>query len=269
MTDKTLAQKYRSLARAHFDKAQSLLEGSDDDLPFVCLKLRQCIEALCYALLVLYRHELSKAAMMNWTPRRVLDELQSVDPDANKSRTLEIGFPGSDGVSGTVVISGEDRRFSPRWANVAYNKLSSFLHVPTPKTIESNSETSAEKIRRQCAEYADFLRAVFTTDIWHFISGRFVEIQCECGFKMKRRLESISQGSFFECGECGRIYDVVSIDHEKVAVILRCARVICKTCGCDNELGAHELEEEKEIRCSQCGVGLRLNKIWAVSQVTA
>jgi hypothetical protein len=51
MVDKTLAQKYRALARAHFDDAESLLDKGDDHLPFVCLRLWQCIEALSYGLL--------------------------------------------------------------------------------------------------------------------------------------------------------------------------------------------------------------------------
>jgi hypothetical protein len=266
MIDKTLAQKYRTLARNHFNGAKSLLDKSDDHLPFVCLRLRQCIEALSYGLLILYRHELSAAAMRSWTPRRVLDELQSVDPDANKSRTLEIGLPGADGSPAVTIISGEDRRFSPKWANVAYNKLSSFLHVPTPKTLEENSVVSIEKIRSQCAEYASYLGSVFETDIWHFISGRFVEIGCECGFNMKRRLESISVGSVFECGECSRIYDVLSMDEEKVGVLLRKARLTCKACDTENALGAHELEEGKEISCQQCGKVIKLKKVWAMSQ---
>jgi hypothetical protein len=265
MVDKTLAQKYRALARTHFDEAASLLNKSDDRLPFVCLSLRQCIEALSYGLLVLYRHELSSAAMRSWTPRRVLDELQTVDPDANKSRTLEIEFPRADGSPAVTVISGEDRRFTPKWANIAYNKLSSFLHVPTPKTLETNNVVSVEKIRSQCAEYLSYLGDVFATDIWHFISGRFVEIQCECGFNMKRRLESINQGSVFECGECSRIYDVASVDEEKIGVILRTARLTCKACETENELDAHELKEGMEINCWQCCTVIRLRKVWSMS----
>lgn len=88
--------------------------------------------------------------MRSWTPRRALDELEAVDPDANKSHTLEIGLPGGDGSPTVTVLSGEDRRFTPKWANVAYNKLSNFLHVPTPKTLEANGVVSIEKIRSRC-----------------------------------------------------------------------------------------------------------------------
>ena len=266
IVDKTLAQKYRARAREQLNEARSLLDRENRSLPFVCLKLRQCIESLSYGLLVLYRHELTKSAMMSWTPQRVLKELQAVDPDANRSHTLSIGIPGVGGSTESILISGEDRRFSPRWASVAYNKLSSFLHVPTPKTIESNSEPSADKIRDQCCEYLAELDRVFATEVWHFVSGRFVDIPCECGFAMKRRLETINVGSVFECAECGRMFDVLSIDETKVGVVLRVARMVCKSCKTETVLGAHELEEGKQLSCRNCSATITLRRVWSFSQ---
>jgi DNA-directed RNA polymerase subunit RPC12/RpoP len=265
MTKQTLAQEYRSLARTQLDNAEVLLRGSDDDLLFVCLKLRQCIESLSYGLLVTYRHELSTAAMMSWTPRKALDELESADPLANTSRTISIEIPSADGASEPIVLSGEDRRFSPKWANKAYNKLSSILHVPTPKTLEANAALSAEKIRSQCREYVELLETVFTTDIWHFMSGQFVDHTCDCGFLIKRRVESVNKNTIFECSECGRCYDVTSFDEREVGISLRVAKWICYVCSSENELGAHELAEGKEIECRHCGTLVKISKTWTFS----
>jgi hypothetical protein len=99
MGDNGLAQKYRSLARAHLDKAQDLINGTDDDLMFACLQFRQFIESLSYGLLVTYRHELSSGAMMSWIPRRVLDELEAADPLANTSRSISVEIPGAEGAA--------------------------------------------------------------------------------------------------------------------------------------------------------------------------
>jgi hypothetical protein len=246
MVKKDLAQLYRSQAQTHLERAKKLLASENVELSFLCLKLRQCVEALSYGLLATYRHELSKSAMMSWTPRKVLDELEAADPVANASHTIEMGFLTPEGKSETL-ISGEDRRFTPKWANKAYNKLSNILHVPTPKMLEGNGELPAEEIRRQCEEYIALLDGIFATPLWHFISGRFAEVTCDCGFLIKRRAETVNVGSPFECAECGRIYDVVSLEEGTIETNLRKARWTCVDCKSDNELGAHELGARKSI----------------------
>ena len=266
MARHTLAQDYRSLARDHLDRAQSLLRGPDVDLIFVCLKLRQCVEALSYGLLVTYRHELTASAMRSWTPRRVLDELEAADPLANTSRTITIGLPAADG-SSNVILSDEDHRFSPRWANKAYNKLSNILHVPTPKTLETRSELPATEIRSQCAEYAKYLEEILASEIWHFISGQFLEFTCDCGFLIKRRAEATKIGADLECSECQRQYRIVSIVGPKVGAVLRMASWTCRECALENKFSAHELEENKQHECSKCKTTVVVTKVWTFSNL--
>jgi|GEM_PF-4710069 len=246
------------------------MSGPDEDLSSVCLELRRCIEALSYGLLATYRQELSTSAMMSWTPKRVLEELEAADPLANSSRSISIEIPGISSEAGsTFVISGEDRRFSPKWANKAYNKLSSMLHVPTPKMLENGTILSAEKIRAQCTEYSHLFEEILSAKIWHFMSGQFVDHKCDCGFTIKRRLESITKNTVFECNECGRKYDVTSIDDKRAEVTLRVAQWQCRACGSNNEFGAHELAENKEIKCPSCGGAVRIERVWAFTQCSA
>jgi hypothetical protein len=266
MVQETLAQEYRSLARTHLDRAQALLKGSSDDLIFACLKLRQCIEALSYGLLVTYRHELSASAIMSWTPRKVLDELELVDPLANSSRTITVELPAADGASTpTVVLSDEDRRFSPKWANKAYNKLSNILHVPTPKTLEAHGELSPHDIREQCDEYAKHLETILASGICHFVSGRFLEYPCDCGFLIKRRVETVKIGTDLECSECGRQHQVVSINGQNIGALLREPTWTCRVCSTENKVSSHELEEGKEFKCSHCNTAITISKTWAFS----
>ena len=52
--------QYRSLAKEHLKKATFLLGADDvDQLPYACLELRKCIEALSYELLAGYLSEAS------------------------------------------------------------------------------------------------------------------------------------------------------------------------------------------------------------------
>src|SRR5258708_958762 len=263
MVDKELAQKSRCWARTHLKKSQHLMKGTDDDLMFACLQLRQCIESLSYGLLVTYSHELSCAAMMSWIPRKVLNELEAADPLANATRSITIEIPGVDGSA--LVVSGEDRRFSPKWANKAYNKLSNILHVPTPKTLETQNGRAPQKVREQCKEYADVLAQVFETEIWNFVSGQFVSHTCDCGFLIKRRVESVDRNTVFECSECERKYDVTSIDDRQVGISLRVAHWTCNGCGSANEMGAHELTEGKEIECPKCSIRAKIQRTWGFS----
>ena len=202
---------------------------------------------------------------MNWTPRRMLDELEAVDPQANASRTISIGMPASDGTPETIIVSGEDRRFGPKWASKAFNKLSNILHEPTPKTLNSCGGLSQEEIRAQCAVYVDALGEIFETPLWHFVSGRFAELKCDCGFLIKRRAEAIEVGSAFECGECGRIHDVISKEGSQFGVQLRMAQWVCNGCNAENQFGAHELEEGKTINCRNCQASKTIGKAWVFS----
>jgi hypothetical protein len=260
-----LAQIYRSRAKDHLEKAKLLLRENNVELTFVCLKLRQCIEALSYGWLAVYRHELSKSAMLSWTPRKVLDELEAVDPLANTSRTISIGIPVDNGESEIITVSGDDRRFGPKWASKAFNKLSNILHEPTPKMLDSRGELSPEEIRARCAAYIEVLGEIFETPLWHFVSGRFAEFKCDCGFLIKRRVEVIKVGSAFECGECGRIHDVISKEGGEIGVQLRMAQWVCNGCNTENQLEAHELEEGKTINCRNCQAPITIGKAWVFS----
>jgi DNA-directed RNA polymerase subunit RPC12/RpoP len=254
------------MARGQLEMAEKLLNGNDDEVIVACLKLRQCIESLSYGLLALYRHELSQSAMTSWTPRKVLNELQEADPTANSSHAITIGIPATADSPEKIILSGEDRRFSPKWADKAYNKLSNIIHVPTPRMMEAKGAMSPEQIRTQCIEYARVLRDVFRTEIWHFIGGRFLNHACDCGFLIKRRLESINAQTVFECSECGRKYDVTSIDDREIGVTLRVAMWKCPTCNSDNEMSAHELVEGKEIRCPRCDGRFKIERPWLFSK---
>jgi alpha-glutamyl/putrescinyl thymine pyrophosphorylase clade 1 len=129
---------------------------------------------------------------------------------------------------------------------------------------EECGELPPEKIRCQCEEYIALLDAIFATPLWHFISGRFAEVTCDCGFLIKRRVEIVNVGSAFECAECGRIYDVVSLEG-KIGINLRVAWSTCVDCKSDNEIGAHELEEGKQISCRGCEATRKIGRAWVFS----
>ena len=265
MSDKQLPQKYRSLARSQLEKAKRLIVGHDEDLLLTCLYLRQCIEALCYSLLTTYWQEVSSATVESWIPRQVLTELHVTDPMANLTSSITIEIPNPDPTAPPIVITGEDRRFSPKCENKAYNKLSNFLYVLTIKALEAQTTFPARNIPKQCEEYAEILSMVFETEIWNFVSGLFVKHECHCGFLIKRRIELIKETTIFECSECGRMYDVIAINNNIVEIVLRVAQWSCKYCDCNNQIGAHELKEGKEIRCHKCDEKATVGRAWTVS----
>jgi DNA-directed RNA polymerase subunit RPC12/RpoP len=88
---------------------------------------------------------------------------------------------------------------------------------------------------------------------------------CDCGFLIKRRVELVDKDAVFDCSECGRKYDVTSIDDKEVAITLRMAAWICNECGSPNEIGAHELADGKEISCLKCGRRVSIQRAWAFS----
>lgn len=82
---------FRGQAINHVKSARELLARTDEQSPvYACLELRFAIEALLFDLLQRYTREVSYGAMEKWTPKKVLDELLSIDPEVTESRTITI-----------------------------------------------------------------------------------------------------------------------------------------------------------------------------------
>jgi hypothetical protein len=181
------ALPYRHRSREHLDKAREFLARGDDYSVIAgCLFLRMSIEALAYDLLLAYRAEAPFDAMRVWQPKRVLDELLTIDDTVDEGSSIALADS-----NGVVFLSGTETRFEARWAASAHNALGNFLHEPTIKQVEEDRISSSEKMRAKAVRIAETIDAVLASPIFNVNQGQFVEIRCLCGFDVKRKMSSL------------------------------------------------------------------------------
>ncbi len=264
------ANTYRALAKDHFKQAtETLASGNDNQLVYICLELRSCIEAISYGLLLAYHKELAASAFKSWTPRQVLSELEEADPRANVTRELRYGRQEQLGERAKVMRSlGVDHRLNPKWANKAYNALSNFLHVPTVTQLGRDPDATRTKIRDRCEKCVTVLRPVVESKIWHETFGQFYTFKCDCGFEVKRRTEVLKAKREATCWNCGQIFDVERFDGDSPFVVPRAALWDCR-CGHENRLAFHLLKDNLPVVCSSCGAPAMVRSTWRVDQLDA
>jgi len=138
----------RKLAIKCLESAKSLITKDDDEsLKYASLELRFCIEYITYSQLLIYLNEVPNETFKKWTPKSIISDLITVDPDADKSVLIFGGIEDKKGIHASKMhFLGEDRRFSLKWANKQHNALGNFLHAPTLQQIEKGEAPTKDKI---------------------------------------------------------------------------------------------------------------------------
>jgi len=97
---------YRNDARAALKRARAELAlGDNERIRYAALELREAMEALTYDRASAYSKELPSSAYDTWQPRRVMELLLEIDPNADKDSTLAVGLEETPGVSAPVMHS--------------------------------------------------------------------------------------------------------------------------------------------------------------------
>jgi DNA-directed RNA polymerase subunit RPC12/RpoP len=252
---------FRWRARKHLDAAVQLIAAGDSaSLRYACLELRMCIECLTYDRLQVYLNEVSNEAIKTWQPRKIIDELLAVDPYADRSSALSFGIETQYGVpADDMHFIGQDKTFSVKWANKQYNSLGSFLHIPTLKQIEDQSEISDDKIKAKACDIHKTLHDILSSPIFNVNFGKFTSFQCaECTFLIKRREECLYASKGITCGSCGAVYDAIQQDGGGVGFRVRVVEYECASCNAPNSILRHKFSAGTTVVCRSCGAKSRI-----------
>jgi hypothetical protein len=244
---------YRARAREHLSKAQEWLRGGDlHSTAAACLFLRMAIEALAYGLLEAYRAEVDFAAMRKWQPNRVSDELLEIDAGAD--RTVSISIYDADGKE---VLSGEERRLKADWIAKEHRALGSFLHEPTIRQVEEGHPPAEAAMRARAEAIAAEIDAVLASSMHNINIGQFVGFECHCGFKIRRKEESLGARGEMRCAGCGRRWTYFR-DIERNGFEFNEVRSSfpCEKCRKGIWVTAYDVEQGGQARC-ECGAVYR------------
>lgn len=251
---------YRDRARKHVKAAkEALATTGEDTAQYACLKLRMAIEALTYQVLQAYLAEVPTEAMKQWSPKKVLDEMLEVDPNADQSSTVRIGKQDAPGGPATEMrFLGEDKRFTVKWGNKAHNALGNFLHEPTIAQMERGGDALEDAARRKAAEVLKVLEDILDVPFMQFNMGNYVAITCECGVAVKRKKGALEAGKPFSCGSCRMRYTYeLSDDGENYKLRPEQLSYVCESCEVESWVYAHQIETQPVVVC-QCGAKVQI-----------
>ncbi len=197
------------------------------------------MEAITYAMLSLYKPELSQKALKAWQPRKVFEELVNIDPYVEQGAKIEI----LDESTGRWIspFLGPEHRLTAKWAEKAHQALSNALHVPN----DSGRLLAEDHYEKRVEKYLPEIEKTLGSESWHMmLIGETWSIKCDCGALLKRRKDLISSDPTFRCSECPRQYD--SHFNETGSLVAELRKIIwtCNFCEASNGFPEYQLAEK-------------------------
>lgn len=265
---------YLSDVQMSLKRAKELLsDNNDQDLKYVALELRMCIEGIVYEDLQSYPKDcLPEKALTTWQPDRVVKYILSVDPNYLNNGVLILAPKGQIiDPDGEVQLEKmrdlgaglpeEWRKFTQTNLNrkitkKMYHSLGSALHVPTLRQKEAG--VSLEKQRATCEEIVLAIEARLAANLgaftlWANLAHECVQCSISNVFHVLKSIEPTEQ-LFDCCGEgCNAQYAAVEVSKDTYDVRPWGQTYKCDTCDEFFIIWERELRLANRVRCSSCG----------------
>lgn len=241
--------------RQALDRAIEMISrGNTDELRYVALELRRCIEAVVYEKLWVYRDRFPPEVARKWQPPQAFRALLVMEPDAEHTKIVRIAKQTEAGLpsSGPFHTLGADQRFSFTWLNKTYNKLGSYLHASWPfaKNPKINSiETEREFLQQVAADMEPFVRRSFTSTL-----AEVVDFQCSvCGTVIKANVAGVEHAEEVTClnPDCGCRY-FAKMEGNELIFRLDAFIAACSECSLDIHIPTQKLAFGYRFSCDGC-----------------
>ncbi|WP_373355739.1 hypothetical protein [Pseudoroseicyclus sp. CXY001] len=254
---------YRGTARKHCEAAKTLLSsGTDDDLLLATLKLRMALECITYDRSKGFTEDLGPDAMKTWQPKKLMERMLEVDPQADADATLAFGeepFPGETPAS--MRLLGTDHVLNLRTLKKHYDALGAHLHAPTLSQLEQRQHHDFGKLRARCERIVEALETALSSKVWNSTLAIRGEIECvECGAVIRRRLPRDKAERVVECWSCPASYTMSETEDQKVTFKPRQIPATCPQADCGEAYYIWERDAEAGAswKCQGCQSQLTL-----------
>lgn len=250
-----------------FDSAKNILESNDDEqLSLAALELRRCLEAIVYEKLWVRKKWIPQDIARKWQPPQAFEALLALEPDAEYSATLAIApetTPGVMAPAASFRVVGVDERPRLSWLKKTYNKLGSFLHVPSPFTQPKarRSKQQREDLTSILGELERFIR----NDI-SFSFENVVEFECHwCKTRVSAHPRALEEKGEVQCWGCNAKLLIERkgeefIQHPDISI------ATCSDCQESIDVPTHLVTSGYQFSCT-CGCTLEVNQVWEISKV--
>lgn len=248
---------FRHDARQALARAKAELgSGEADRLKYAALELRFTMEALTYDRAQAFADELPPTEYDTWQPKKLMQALLEISPDADKDSALSYGVEQEYGVPAPIMQSlGSEKVLNLAMLKKHYDALGSHLHMPTIKQFQAGKGPDAAKLRKRCEEIANFVADVLASPVFNITFGNFAKMPCaECGALIRKRLPQNFTSLEAKCFECQASYTLEPSDQDGVLWKPHQEKVSCVKPGCGAMVvfWRHELVPGRFWVCRAC-----------------
>lgn len=250
--------------QAHKAATELLAQGKDEELRYVALELRRCIEALVYEKLGAYQRWISEKILRTWQAPQAFRALLEIDPRGQDDAVIafapqeQMGGPPT----GPFKAIGTDRRPKVKWLKDTWNKLGSDLHAEWPYSRKAERTNSREFYRRVLSDLEPFVTSHFTAAM-----ANTIDFPCpECGETIVVSSEGLNATGYATCLNCLLRYSHREQDG-KPFFFLEEPMIECEECHHRLYLPSAELKDGYEFQCRHCSTRYRaVVENWAVQR---
>jgi hypothetical protein len=245
---------FRGRARDALKRAEAELATQlPERLPYAALELRYAMEAVTYDKASAYQDELPPSEYATWQPRKLMQALLEIDPDADQGVVLSAGIEKEYGQAAEqMTVLGKAKVLTLAEIKKYYDALSQHLHIPTFRQLESGTQPDLTKLRSRCEQSAAALRGVLQSSLWNVRFGNKTEAAClRCKSSMNRILPLGDAPRETVC-KCGARYRIESAEAGLARWIPIKDQYECPACNVSFRLWTDEFVPGTWMTCQVC-----------------
>ena len=250
---------FRHQAREAIVRAKKMLDAETvppEHLRYAALDVRMAMEALTYERAHSYRRELPQSAYETWQPRKLMQVLLDIDPNADRDSFLRIGREESFGVPAAEMTDlGRETVLNLATLKKHYDALGSYLHMPTLKQLHSDDNASLQSLRERLARIVEYVDAVLRSPVFTINFGNFSTAPCSrCEKEIRWRIPRDKDRLDATCRECNAPYELVITGDGDVRWDPKQHPIQCAhpECGKTSFLWADQFEIGNAWTCDYC-----------------
>lgn len=253
-----MTNDFRAAARGCLERARALLQTDNSGaVRYAALELRMALEALTYGRAAVYADDLPASGYRTWQPRKVLQLLLSMDPNADQGAALAIGIEETYGQPAKDMQSmGKEHVLSFTTIKRHYDALGSYLHFPTMEQCEKGDTPSLAGLRDRCNALVEEISKVLSSPIYNLrFKLPLVFECCRCGSPISKGMPPGAQNVDVRCTHCNALHklshDVASKETTIKPVV---KQVPCSDLECERkvELWDDEISVGVNWACPDC-----------------
>jgi len=257
------------MAQSALTRAKAeIASGETHRLRYAALELRDALEALVYDRARALRAEIPPQEYATWQPRQLMRVIADIDPKLGMTSILRVAQEeklGQRPPPGAYQTLGTDHVVTIAELKATYDKLGSYLHMPSLAQLQKQATPDPAKLKALCDEVIAIVERVVSSRVWNSTLGVFATLDAcmneECGKPIRKRIPAGQTELDVKCFHCAAEYKITSQAGGRVLWMPKQIDAECSAPQCKQTmpLWPHELLPGTNWRCKACGTHNRID----------